>query len=571
MAVPDSATVQEPASTTVPRAAGPVTLADAVRRAAAARPEKPALISVGGAMTWAQLDSAVDAVAQALCAEQLDGSGGHPARVAIALPNSPDFAVAFFAVQRAGLVAVPLNPACTAPELRHVLADSRAALLIATEQVRDLVAGVAGELPELRAVRTSLPEPAGAARPAAPPSDEDLAVLLYTSGTEGRPKGAMISHRALRANHEQIERIEPPVVGSEDIVLLVLPLFHAYGLNAGLGAVAYHGGCGVLVDRFDARATLEAIARHRVTVLVGIPSMFLAWTLLAGPAPVSAGDDRPEGAGGGTPGPDLAGAMASVRVAVSGAAPLEAAVSARFTEATGGRLAVGYGLTETATVVTSTLASARPKAGSIGTAVPGVELRLVSASGEDLWLDGSPDPDDEEDVFDPYTPSPGTDPGEIVVRGANLFSGYWPDGRDGPDADGWWATGDIAYADADGDLFLVDRLGELILVNGFNVYPHEIELVLDAHPEVLESAVLGTPDPVSGQAVKAYVVRTPDSALDAEQLLRHCEGSLARFKCPTTVEFVEALPHSAIGKVRKTMLRPVPGGPDLPKGRSPRD
>jgi long-chain acyl-CoA synthetase len=595
MAVPDSATVQERASTYPPGTGQPATLADAVRRAAADRADRPALIWHDQIITWAALDSSVDEVASALSslvrasalsspvrADALSSPVRSPAaRVAIALANSPDFAVAFFATLRAGLVAVPVNPDFTAPELRHVLVDSGATLLICTEQVRDLVAGVAGGLPALVAVHTVLPtgpgEPAPAVTQPAPSRDDgldDLAVLLYTSGTEGHPKGAMLSHRALLANHEQVGRIEPPVVGPEDTLLLALPLFHAYGLNSGLGAVAYHGACGVLVERFDAAASLETIARHRVSVLVGVPSMFLAWS---SPARSTA----PAGAG-----LDVAAAMDSVRVAVCGAAPLEPAIAARFTEASGRLVFVGYGLTETAPALTSTLASPqrlpadspqpgqqpRPKAGSIGTPIPGVELRLVSAAGEDLWRDGSATLDDE-DALDPglQFSSPGTDPGEIVVRGANLFSGYWPDGRGGPDADGWWATGDIAYADEDGDLFLVDRLGELILVNGFNVYPHEVELVLDAHPEVVESAVLAVPHPYTGQAVRAYAVRVPGSTVSAEELRRHCQRNLARFKCPATVEFVEALPHSAIGKVRKKMLRTTASESTgvLPKARVP--
>jgi acyl-CoA synthetase (AMP-forming)/AMP-acid ligase II len=587
VAVPDSATVQERASVPVPGAVTPVTLADAVRRAAADRADHPALIWADRTTTWAEFDAAVDHAAGALL-ELLpspggqpstpagENTGGRPARVAIALANSPDFAIALFATLRAGLVAVPVNPLFTAPELRHVLADSETALLIATDRVCDLVAGMADELPALAAVHRALPAAAHGAPPppvAVPAVDDDLAVLLYTSGTEGHPKGAMLSHRALRANHEQVGRIEPAVVGPEDRVLLALPLFHAYGLNSGLGAVAYHGACGVLVDRFDARATLEVIARHRVSVLIGVPSMYLAWSSLSGRPPAAAAG----AAGAAQSAPlDVGAAMASVRVAVCGAAPLGPDIAARFAAAAGCQVFVGYGLTETAPVLTSTLASERPKAGSVGAPVPGVELRLVNPAGEDLWRDGSPELDDEDDLDPEFLP-PGSDSGEIVVRGANLFSGYWPDGRGGPDADGWWATGDIAYADADGDLFLVDRLGELILVNGFNVYPHEVELVLDAHPGVAESAVLGLPDPETGQTIRAYVVRAPGDAVTGEGLLAHCERSLARFKCPTTVEFVEALPHSAIGKVRKTMLRPVPGLPgsgvpgEPPRPRTPRE
>jgi long-chain acyl-CoA synthetase len=252
--------------------------------------------------------------------------------------------------------------------------------------------------------------------------------------------------------------------------------------------------------------------------------------------------------------------MTAVRVAVCGAAPLDSATATRFTDATRHPVFVGYGLTETGPVLTSTLASPLPKAGSIGRPIPGVELRMVGADGAVLWQDGQSDADDE-DEFDLDLPASGSDPGQVVVRGPNLFSGYWPDGRGGPDADGWWTTGDIAYADADGDLYLVDRLRDLILVSGFNVYPQEVELVLSAHPGVAEAAVVGVPHPYTGQTVKAYLVRAAGSDVTAEEVLGHCERNLARFKCPTAVEFVSTLPHSATGKVRKTLLRSG-GGPD---------
>jgi long-chain acyl-CoA synthetase len=338
----------------------------------------------------------------------------------------------------------------------------------------------------------------------------------------------MLPHRALLANHEQLARLEPPIVRAEDTVLLALPLFHAYGLNSGLGAVAYHGACGVLVERFDPADACAVIARHRVTTVLGVPSMYVGWSLL----------------------PDLAESMGSVRMAVCGAAPLDPATAARFTEATGRQIVVGYGLTETAPVLTTTLASPMRRADSIGRPIPGVELRLVGAGGEIITAD-----DDEGDFGFEAPGSPGTDPGEIVVRGANLFAGYWPDGRGGPDEDGWWATGDIAYADANGDLYLVDRVGELILVNGFNVYPREVEIVLLAHPDVEDAAVLRAPHPYTGQTVKAYVVRAPGADPTTEEIMLHCERNLARFKCPTSVEFVSRLPYSAIGKVRKTELR----------------
>jgi long-chain acyl-CoA synthetase len=233
--------------------------------------------------------------------------------------------------------------------------------------------------------------------------------------------------------------------------------------------------------------------------------------------------------------PDVGDAFSSVRLCVSGAAPLPGDVLQRVLDVTGHHVFEGYGLTETAPVLTSTLMSEVPKATSIGRPVPGIELRLCDVDGAQV---------EEED-----------DPGEIVVRGPNLFSGYWPDGADGPDEDGWFATGDVAVLDEDGDLHLVDRRQELILVSGFNVYPREVEEVIETHPEVAEVAVIGIPHPYTGQAVKALVVRTPGSRLTADAVIAHAAASLARFKCPTVVEMVDELPHTATGKVSKGRLR----------------
>jgi long-chain acyl-CoA synthetase len=524
--------VRQPRSAS-PTGVTPGNLAGFVRRAAAAGRDHPALIWHDRTLTWAELDTACDGVARALLARGPAPVGGRPPRVAIALPNTPQFAAAFFGALRAGLVAVPINPDYTARELRQVLADSGASVLVGTPEVCSAAAGLRADLPRLRGVHVDALPARDGPQVADVGGGEDLAVLLYTSGTEGRPKGAMLSHRALIANHAQLDAIEPAVLGPDDRALLALPLFHAYGLNSGLGAIAYQGASAVLVERFDPADTLGLIARHQVTVVVGVPTMYVGWSLL----------------------PDLGEAMESVRVAVCGAAPLDPATAARFTATTRHPVMVGYGLTETAPVVTSTLASPVPKVGSIGRAIPGVEVRLVGAAGDEVWHTGWTEEEGTADYELEAPDSPGTDPGEIQVRGPNLFSGYWPDGRDGPDPDGWWATGDVAYADGDGDLFLVDRLGELILVSGFNVYPREVELVLEAHPGISEAAVVAAPHPYTGQTVRAYLVRARGGAVTAEEILQHAERNLARFKCPTSVEFVDRLPHSATGKVRKTALR----------------
>jgi len=231
--------------------------------------------------------------------------------------------------------------------------------------------------------------------------------------------------------------------------------------------------------------------------------------------------------------PGLGDALASLRLAVSGAAPLPPAVLSAILDSTGHHVYEGYGLTETAPVLTTTLCSEVAKPGSIGRPIPGVELRL---------LDGGEEVDDD-------------DPGEIVVRGANLFSGYWPDGVGGPDSNGWFATGDVAYADEDGDLFLVDRVRELILVSGFNVYPREVEDVLVAHPDIDEAAVIGVPHPYTGETVRALVVLRAGAQLSADDVIDWSARKLARFKCPTSVEFLDELPHSTTGKVAKGRLR----------------
>lgn len=527
-------------------------LADVVRRAAARRGDDPALIFRGITLTWAEVDALVDAAAAAHLRRGLRPGD----RVAMALPNGLDAPIVYFGALRAGLVAVPTNPAYTPRELAHVLGDSGAVALVGTGAVLASVATVRDRLPALvHLLRTGGPDGPGSLVPpdgvvpdgdaadgvggdvTAPPdaevpptrAGEDLAVLMYTSGTSGWPRGAMLSHRALLANLEQCARIEPPVLRDDDVVLLALPLFHIYGLNPGLGQTAWQGAAAVLVERFDPVDTLELIGRHGITNVPGAPPMFVAWSLL----------------------PDFAEAFAGVRLAVSGAASLPQEAQSRLLEATGHHVFEGYGLTETAPVVTSTLLSEVAKPGSIGRPVPGVEVRLVDPTTggdrEDL-------PDDPDDLFD-GPDAPTRDPGEIAVRGANLFSGYWPDGAGGPDASGWWRTGDVAVADADGDLFLVGRLTDLVLVSGFNVYPREVESVLDGHPDIAEAAVIGVPHPYTGETVKAYVQLVDGAHLTAEDLLAYCERSLARFKCPTAVEFVTELPHSVTGKVSKGRLR----------------
>ena len=322
----------------------------------------------------------------------------------------------------------------------------------------------------------------------------------------------MLSHRALLANIEQVGSVEPAMITADDVVLGVLPLFHVYGLNAVLGGTLRQRARLVLSERFEPAGTLDLIEDEAVSVVPVAPPVFGAWL----------------------PMEDLAERLGPVRMVLSGSAPLAKDVIDAFVAATGVPVHQGYGLTEASPVVTSTLCSAHAEAGSVGAALPGIDIRLVDDDGR---------------------PPEGEDPGEIEIRGANLFSGYWPDGEDGPDAEGWWATGDVGFLDHDGDLFLVDRRKELVIVSGFNVYPVEVEDVIAEVDGVSAAAVIGVADERTGEAVVAYVVSDGDPDRVREAVAAHCEERLARFKRPGTIQVVTELPYTVTGKVQKGRLR----------------
>ena len=526
-------------------------VAELLARAAARTPDKTALVETGPgdatSTTWQDLDRQASAIARGLA--RLGLVGGQ--RVALDLTNSTAFVATYLGIIRAGMVAVPLTTTSATGEVARMLADSGsrvcfadAATLTTVRQavggIVDAVAAPSDEDPALGAVTAGATVPrvvvVGApvlpgetaydglgvdGGPIATPLDpEFLAVLLYTSGTSGRPRGAMLSHRALLASIDQASQTRPAPITADDVVLGVVPLCHIYGLNAVLGQVLLHGATIVLGPRFDPLDTLELVAAQRVTVVPVAPPVIGAWLKL----------DADE----------LRQKLGSVRLLLSGAAPLAEGTVRTFEERTGIDVEQGYGLTEASPIVTSTIGTPRHKPGSTGRAVPGVELRVVDDAGRDVEAD---------------------DPGEIWVRGANVFSGYWPDGDAAPGEQGWLRTGDIGFLDPDGDLYLVDRLKELVIVSGFNVYPSEIEDVIGELAGVAECAVIGVPDEGTGEAVVAYVVAAhaegeePDPDDLVVRVRSHCEQRLARFKVPSRVEVVAELPHSATGKVAKGRLR----------------
>ncbi|MEV6441930.1 AMP-binding protein [Amycolatopsis sp. NPDC051716] len=487
-------------------------------RAAATWPEHPAVLETGTGrgLTYRQVDAAAQAQARRLA----DAGVAPGDRVGVRLPTSVDFVVAFFGALRAGAVVVPLSPQVPGPELAKLLEHSGAKVVVQRDADEDLPDGVSGLTP--------VGDPDGGGEFAdAGRSGEDIAVVSYTSGTTGPPRGVMLSHRALLANLEQISGVEG-VLEHDDRVLITIPLFHVYGLGPGLLQAAAVGATAVLSERFEAQRTLDDCAEHRVTSITGVPTMYGEFAAL--------GAD------------ELRRGLATVRRMTSGAAPLHPKVLGAIREATGLDVYEGYGLTECAPVVTSTLVTGYPKPGSVGRPLPGIELRLVDSDGTDQAV--PLDPDDVDDVFEAEGET-----GLVSIRGANLFSGYWPDGGHGPDAEGWFRTGDVGYLDTDGDLHLVDRANDLIIVNGFNVFPREVEEVIGQLPEVAEAAVVGVVDERSGEAVKAVVVPAAGAALSEQQVADHCAAHLAGYKVPHLVEFAESLPHSATGKLRRLRLR----------------
>jgi long-chain acyl-CoA synthetase len=482
-----------------------------------------ALVSRGRTTTYGVLREQVAALRSGLA-----GLGLEPGdRVAILCGTNWYFVAAYLSVLGAGLVAVPLNPSSPPRELERELgAVGVRAIVVGPSALSGLSRLDRSKLPALEfCVVTEQANVAGEVRlddllatepslPIVERDDDDLAVLMFTSGTAGFPKAAMLSHGNLRSNIEQMQANEARMQTADDVSLGVLPLFHIFGLNVVLGLSLYAGSRVVLIERFDPVSALEAVQRHRVTILPGAPAMWTAWASLSDVS---------------------ADAFASVRVAASGAAKLPLDVGEIFKGKFGVVITEGYGLTEASPVVTSS-AGGQEKPGSIGAPLPGVQVRLVDPLGDDVLVG---------------------DPGEIWVAGPNVFQGYWNDAEATAAAltrDGWLRTGDVAVVDDDGQLFLVDRVKDLIIVSGFNVFPAEVEAVLLEHPAVETCGVIGVSHPYTGEAVKAYVVVSPGRSVEEDELIEFCADRLARYKCPEKIMFVDEIPLGTTGKVLRRTL-----------------
>ena len=447
-------------------------------------------------------------------------------RVALLCGNGRYFVDLYLAALGLGAVTVPLNPSSPGPEIEREIATVGAKVVVVEPIAAAAWANVdRAVVPTVEAVIATEPDSvAGAdllfvdllsANPleAVDVEPEHLAALIFTSGTAGAPRAAMLSHGNLMSNIEQ-GRSAGEGIGETDVVYGVLPMFHIFGLNVVLGLSLHRGATVVLVQRFDPSTALDTIRERKVTVIPGAPPLWLAFSHF---------DEAPTDS------------FATVRLALTGAAKMPEEAMRRLHERYGLTLLEGYGLTEASPVVTSSAGMAQ-KVGSVGKVLEGIEVRLVDEHGDDA-LEG--------------------DAGEIWVKGPNVFMGY----LDEPEAtakvlsaDGWLRTGDIAVTDDDGYLYLVDRAKDLIIVSGFNVYPAEVEDVLLMHPGVREVGVVGVPHPHTGEAVKAFVVLEPGSTAHEDGLVSHCLDHLARYKCPAKILFVDELPRNVSGKLLRRSL-----------------
>ena len=504
-------------------------LAVMLRESARRAPAKTAVILGDATLSYAQLDELSDRVAASLGAAGLAPGD----RVGLQLPNIPQFVIAYFGILKAGGVVVPMNVLLKAPEIAFQLENSGARTLItyggfvdeaakAAEAAAVTSLYVVGAAPgAAQATQAGAPFEALLAGDAPGPQlaargPADPAVIIYTSGTTGTPKGAVLSHIGLYMNADIPGRLFE--FAEDDVAVVALPLFHVFALSSIMNTCVLLGGTMTLVPRFDPGAVLQLMQRDRVTVFMGVPTMYIA--LLQA---VDAGDYD----------------LASLRVAVSGGAPIPAEVIDAFESRFGVPILEGYGLSESSSTATFNISVTERKVYSVGKPIWGTSLQI--------W----------DDQSRPLPPGP-DHVGEVVLRGMNIMTGYYdnPEATAKAFAGGWFHTGDLGYLDEDGFLFIVDRIKDLIIRGGYNVYPREVEEVLYAHPAVAEAAVIGVPDPMMGEEVRAIVAVKPGQSVTEAELIQFVKERAAAYKYPRVIEFRDSLPKGATGKILKKELRP---------------
>jgi long-chain acyl-CoA synthetase len=501
-------------------------LALALSETAAMYPDQPAVRLGDSTLTYAELDRA-----SARVAALLNFNGFRPGdRVGLMLPNVPEFATIYYGVLRAGGVVVPMNPLLKEREVEYYVMDSGARFVFAWQDLPGDAADPAQAAGTVvikvapdefdRTISTFEPEPSIASRAA-----DDTAVILYTSGTTGRPKGAELTHANLSRN-AQVTATTLISLGPDDVILGCLPFFHSFGQTCCLNAAIQAGSTVVLTARFDPGKALDIITGEGVTVFEGVPTMYSAMLEQQSREPRD---------------------TATLRVCASGGAALPVETLRRFEETFNCIILEGYGLSETSPVASFNHPNRERKPGSIGTPIVGVEFRLIDDEGRDV--------------------APG-EPGEIAIRGDNVMKGYWhkPDETAAAFVDGWFKTGDVARVDDDGYYYIVDRKKDLIIRGGLNVYPREVEEVLYEHPAVMEAAVIGLPHDSLGEEIGAAVAVREGETVSPGELRDFVKARLAAYKYPREVWLVDSLPKGPTGKIMRRLVVAPGEDPRLPVG-----
>ena len=502
-----------------------------------------------GKMSYRTLREAVNRFANVLVQKGVKKGD----RVAIYLPNSPQFAIAYYGALKAGAVIAPVNPIYTPRELEFILQDSGAETIVALSQFYPKLQEVRGKTKLKNVIVTNVKEyfpsflktlftlamekkeghrvtlvagdvwfqdelkNAGTVPPKVEVNGDDDAVLLYTGGTTGLPKAAQLAHRNLVANAVQLRAWIPWAKEANEGFLTALPMFHSYAMTTCLNEAMLLAGTLILIPNpRDLDHLLKAIDRHKPTFFPGVPTLY---TSINNNPNVVKYD------------------LKSIKACISGAAGLPVEVAKKFGEITGGRLVEGYGLSEASPVVTANPVTEKNRIGTIGVPVPDTDVKLFDVETGDKEV-------------------PVGQPGELCIKGPQVMKGYW--NKPGETAktirDGWLHTGDIAIMDEDGYFRIVDRLKEMIISGGYNIYPREIEEVLYQHPAVLEAAAIGVPDSYRGESAKAFVVLKPGQTATADELIAFCKQNLAPYKVPRSIEFRDALPKTMIGKILRREL-----------------
>lgn len=508
-------------------------LAIILEESARRSPAKTAVILDSIRLNYAELNGAANKIANGLT--RLGVRPGD--KVAMMIPNTPHFPMCYFGILKAGATVVPLNVLFKRDEVRYHLEDSDSVALIVWEGFLDEAAPgfrmvdacrhlIVAQAPGSTATLPDGAIPLGSLLAEHPPvfdtvqtMPDDTAVILYTSGTTGRPKGAELTHANMFLN-ATICTDKLLNVTSETVGLAVLPLFHSFGQTCVMNSLIYAGGTITMLPRFEPQKALEVMARDRVTYFAGVPTMY--FYLLNFP-----GADQYD--------------LSALKFCVSGGAAMPVEVMHAFNRKYNVTILEGYGLSETSPVASFNHLDREPKPGSIGVPIWGIEMRVVDDQGREV---------------------PNGELGEIVIRGHNVMKGYYkrPEATAEAIRNGWFHSGDIAYRDDDGFFFIKDRVKDMIIRGGFNVYPREIEEVLYGHPAIAEAAVIGVPDQALGEEVKAVVALKPGHTATETEIIEYCKERLAAYKYPRIVEIRDTLPKTATGKILKRELRQVDAG-----------